>query len=424
MNSPVALLPRSRASLSLSAVLALVVLAAGMLVFQGCGGDGGGTGPSGETETAAINSATALQEDCFALLEDLFAVMDTASAVDSVVKVFRADSTVAMADTNSQGIYVEYKCGMRGGIILDYRDDPVGPGPSPPGPPDGAGRGGKWLGRARHAGEARGGLTALGSVPADKRTVILNPHYYERDEYTDLIVETYDEYFPVPGFYEPETYFNEECRLEKFTFLESYGIVHLYSHGWAWPSDSYIVTVYMMTGETVNERTSNIYWRDITEGDVPLVIGPHGHKYFISPDFVAKWNNFEADTTLIYGGFCYSMLGGWGGALVDAGAGGYFGFNWSVYTNWNAGWAISLFTEMSDTLRIHPMTTVGWLYGTPYLDKLYYDEEAPEGFVGIYYLGDNDLALYHTRVQVDFALIDEVGIDLMCDIDWDCTSPR
>ena len=45
--------------------------------------------------------------------------------------------------------------------------------------------------------------------------------------------------------------------LEFFTQLSGYGIIHIYSHGMAWPDDEHIQEVYVMTGEPVKD--------DITE---------------------------------------------------------------------------------------------------------------------------------------------------------------
>ncbi len=389
-------------------IILLVPLCSGLLLTPGCGG-GGGTGTPDGDGIDDINRAVALQESTYALLDDLLAVMDTAAALDSVVDVFMADDLVQAADTNSQGVYVEYKSGMRGGIMLAYEEGPLGD--TPPLEP-GAGRPGAFL---RLAGNA---------VPAAGRTVLLNPHYYERENFTRGILDVYDSCLPLVGFDEPERYFVEDCTLDKMTFLENYGVVHIYSHGWAWPGRRDLETVYLMTGEFVNERTSGLFRRDIRSGDVPLVIGPHGHRYFVSPEFVAARNDFSADTTLIYGGFCYSFLGGWPEAMTAAGAGGYLGFTWSVATDWNAYWAQAFCLSMTDTSRLHPMTVADWFAGTPSIPKEYAHAGAPGGWVSVMYLGRTDLALFHDRVEVDLSRVNEVWIDLMADIDWACDTER
>jgi hypothetical protein len=387
------------------AVLLIIPLAMGLLILSGCGGDGGGTGPGDGGKAEEIKQAAALQESTYAVLTDLLAVMDTSAALDSVVRVFRADALVESAGTNSQGIYVEYTSGTRGGIILDYREDSLGTTPA-----------------LEIAQRPAGGFPRLATevVPADERTVILNPHYLDRENYTRDILDCYDALLPTVGFLEPERYFLQECTLNKYTFLEHYGIIHFYSHGWAWPWEHNIQTVYLMTGEEVNDATTNLFWRDICSGDVPLVIGEHGHKYFVSPDFIAAYNDFSPDTTLIYGGFCYSSLGGWPATMIAAGAAGYFGFDWSVRTNWNAYWARAIISYMADTLYLHPLTVGQWIYYTPKVPKVYEDETAPYGTVALLYNGNSNLALYHDRVEIDLTSMNEVWIDLMVDIDWTC----
>ncbi len=64
--------------------------------------------------------------------------------------------------------------------------------------------------------------------------------------------------------------------------------------------------------------------------------------FFVSPQFIDTHNDL-GDDTLFYGGFCYSGLGSWPEVMVEGeGVGGYFGFDWSVWTYYNAYWNFHL----------------------------------------------------------------------------------
>ena len=180
-----------------------------------------------------------------------------------------------------------------------------------------------------------------------------------------------------------------------------------------------------MTGEDINERTTNRYKNDIFNGSVPLVIGIQGHKYFVNPNFIAKWNNFEKDTTLISGGFCYSYLGGWPGVMKSSGAGGYFGFDWSVYTDCNADWAKALFRDLTDTTNNLPMTVQNWMINTPEIPKYYYKYEGEKvRKVQIKYDGYKDLALFERKTRdwkwpLLILSISPIGAQVERHITWD-----
>lgn len=351
-----------------------------------------------------VNNVLTIQEEAYEMLTQLLNTTDTSAAKDSVLNLLLRDPIVQNAGTNTQGIYIQYENGIRGGIIIDFEDDPTDT-VSP-----------FEIDQAAHY---KSGIRP-DAVPAEERNAILNPHYYEREWYTQKILSTYDNRLPIGGFYEPEAHFNDDCSLEKFTFLENYGIIHIYSHGWAWPSSRNIIDVYLMTGENVNERTTNLYWKYIASGDIPLVIlDDETQKYFISPEFICDFNNFSDDSTLIYGGFCYSYLGNWPELIINAGALGYFGFNWSVMTKYNAKWARALVTDLTNTDRLIPMTVTDW-FNDSRVKKSYSCNKAPGNAVKIMYYGHPDAALLRKKIQVDLTKINEVQCDLMADIEWNC----
>ena len=142
----------------------------------------------------------------------------------------------------------------------------------------------------------------------------------------------YNDIFPRVGFTKPEIYLNGKATLDLFTSLSGYGIIHIYSHGWAWPSKWNTTEVYLMTGETIDPVTSQKYEKELYDGNIPLIKN-HGtfEHYWLHPDFFASKNNFEKDSTIFYGGFCFSFLGGWPDKILNKSkALAYTGFTWKV----------------------------------------------------------------------------------------------
>jgi len=386
----------------------MVILVAIPFFWVGCNKDRE-EDPPDLVEIEKINNAVLLQEDAYDQLTDLLQSEDTLTAKNTILTTILNDPLVQSAGINSQGLYIQYVNGMRGGLIIDFEDfpdDTLTPfeietvqSLKSDLPPD--------------------------VIPADERTVILNPHYYERERFTQKILRTYDKRLPIANFYKPELHRNEDCSVEKFTFLENYGIVHIYSHGWAWPNSSNIMTVYLMTGESDNSSTTSYYWKQILSGDIPIVtIGRKSHKYYVSPDFIAEWNNFEEDTTFIYGGFCYSFLGGWPETMINAGAAGYVGFDWSVQTRWNAAWARSIIYHLTNTDRLIPMNITDWFGATPSIPKQHECKKVPGKFTYILYQGNPVLALLPKTILADLSKVNEVQCDVMSTIQWTCSTPN
>jgi len=177
--------------------------------------------------------------------------VDSLEVINQLQQYFLGDPSVTSATIGGQGIAVQYSNGMRGGIFLDPKDGPVndtmtiGPPPSVPFP----------------------GLNEK-SLVNRKTMVLLNPSYWERSAYTDQIITQYrDKFLPKIGF-TLETYKNEEANVDRFTQLSGYGIIQIYSHGWAWPKETDIKDVYLKTGEVENDYTTEKYALRMLTGDI------------------------------------------------------------------------------------------------------------------------------------------------------------
>ena len=330
------------------------------------------------------------------LFEDLTTSMDTLAAMDSVLKVFLQDTLVEWGEVDEQGIAIQYKNGIRGGIFIDPLDSP-----------DSSGFVFKGLNK-----ENLNPTNYQNIIPGSKKTIFLNPSYWERKKYADILINNYNNNLPKVDFEKPVIYKNEEVTIDQLTKLSNYGIIHIYSHGWAWPKSTNIVEIYLLTGETWSDETVDNYIAELFGGDVTIVYTFNDKKnhFLVSPKFIATYNNFSNNSSLIYGGFCYSYLGDWPEIMINtAGAGGYFGFDWSVYTNRNAKWNYELIKNLTDENNLSGNTTGDWINND--MEKYYWSKKQNR-YVSIEYYGYTDLALIEKDesvpdfnrcgVQVDF----------------------
>ena len=88
----------------------------------GCSGDKS-TNPGFDSETQQIvDEVTELQTTGYSHFSDLLAEMDTTAAIDSVFKFIMRDESVDTGSVSEQGIIIEYKNGVLGGIFIDPQD--------------------------------------------------------------------------------------------------------------------------------------------------------------------------------------------------------------------------------------------------------------------------------------------------------------
>lgn len=286
---------------------------------------------------------------------------------------------VQSGKTIDQGIYLTFSDGTQGGIMLNGNDDPeFNEVPETP---------------ERESLDLRPSVQSK-SQPVISNTIFLNPHYSERKRYADWLINKYKIYFPVAGYEEPEIYINEECTLDKFASLGNYGIIHIYSHGIK-ISDQYVL---LLTGEPLNIATTTKYSEDIKANKIlrfRLMTGKN--VYVITPDFIKDNNDFKDKNKLVFGGFCYSFLGGWPQMFYDGYEGGYFGFSNSVYTDKNVKWAEDLFYNLSNPYNFEPKRAIDWR-NTTALNNTYTDDKGED--VSIKYMGLTDLALWKWETTI------------------------
>ncbi|RJP64515.1 MAG: PKD domain-containing protein [Ignavibacteriales bacterium] len=352
-----------------------VLILAMFFIFSSCNKDDNGVQPT-ENEPTFTDNIKAMQEKGDNLLSTLLAVKDTASALDSVLKVFLKDTTVLTGEVNSQGIAIKYKNGIIGGIFIVPED-------------------GEPLRKSTFEKTSLNPADPDSYSPTNKKTIFVNPHYAERQPQANSIINLYNAIFPRIGYNPPITLLGEAATVDAMLNLSGYGIVHIYSHGWAYPSKWNITEVYLLTGEEVNAATNEKYKEELYNGNIPLIqIHQDDMRYFISPYLFSNHNNFANDSTIVYGGFCYGFLGSWPNAMIDISkAGAYTGFTWRVETNWNASQARSLFDTLSNNSLKMPRSLDYWFTQTPTIAKQRWDNE-DKLFCRMQYTGHSDLILW------------------------------
>ncbi len=307
-------------------------------------------------------------------LYDCLLTMDSMDAINQAYQAFLNSETVSSATINSQGIAVQYSNGMRGGIFLNPRDEE------------------SELGKPEPLSPLNYQENSLKSLVNKRKMILINPHYFERRFYTDQIKRISSANLSRVDIDLSTFYVNEEATVDRFTELSGYGIIQIYSHGWAWPKEENITDVYLLTGETANDVTSAKYWNELKTGNIPImkIAGPN--KYLVAPQFIRDYNDFSKDTVMFYGGFCYSFLGNWPDIIETFADGSYLGFDWSVYTNYNANWSVNSIFNLSDTSLSQAMNLEAWMQDAS-VEKSYWNEE-DQRTVHIYYTGDGDLKLW------------------------------
>ncbi|NTW26633.1 MAG: hypothetical protein HGA37_18185, partial [Lentimicrobium sp.] len=337
------------------------------------------------------HNVIALQDTAAVKWTNWLQTMDSLEAVNELQQFFLSDPSVTSATIGSQGIAVQYSNGIRGGFFLNPQDDP----------------GGDELNLEPEMMMPASNLIEK-SLVKNKKVIFINPHSFDRGEYNQKIKNKYNEVLPKVGF----TLKDEDIHnylgadLKFFTQLSGYGIIHIYSHGMAWPDEEHIQEVYVMTGEIVSDDITEKYQDEIKSGEIIICNAhfgnaPYGKQYndlyWISEKFIANKNDFSKDTVLFYGGFCYSMLGNWDQLYKKFAKGSYFGFDWVVRSTYCNNWFASLADSLCDTSAKIPYNAGKWILG-PSIPKSYVDDLGKT--VNIRCVGDSSLALWGDSIQI------------------------
>jgi len=237
-----------------------------ILIAIGCTENDTPTEPANNDEAEKIyNDIVLPQEANYGLLTNMLTEIDTLSALDSVLSIFMKDTLVEQGEITAQGIWIKYRSGVIGGLLIDPKDGPDSLGI-----------------QLNKNFESYSSNINKNIVPSSKRTTFINPIYSDRKTWSDLMIGNYNDRFPTAGYQKPEIYNNSAATVAKFANLSDYGIIHISSHGFAAPNEDNIVEVYLMTGEAYNETTSKEYDEGITRGRIPIITDAGKTHFWIS----------------------------------------------------------------------------------------------------------------------------------------------
>ena len=339
---------------------------------------------------AYYNNVIDLQTQAGEKYETWSKTMDSLEAIKKLQQFFLDDTTVTSATIGSQGIAVQYSNGMRGGIFLD--------------PQNGSAEGTLGSGSPENIVKAS---SSINTMVNGRKAICLFPVYWQYVDVLDVIERYYTSRLPYVGMNLTRVYQNTAVTVDRFTELSGYGLIHIDSHGWAWPKEWLILDVYLQTGELINEITAQKYFNDLITGKVLMASaliakkGKRDNCYFLSPRFIASHNDFSKDTVLFFGGFCYSNLGGWPELYKNSGDGGSFGFDWSVHYERQDEWGRSLIDHLTNEQSRPPGNTGDWMAGP--LQKWYFDKRNNRN-VSIQYNGNPTLTLWQEPEIVTLAV--------------------
>jgi len=330
--------------------------------------------------------------------------MDSLDAVNELHQFFLSDTSVASATVGSQGIAVDYKNGMRGGIMLNPKDSP-----------DEA--------EMTNYGSERAWKTPEGykAIVNNSKMIFLNAHYFQRSSWTDAAIENSTDYVKRIAYELNPVYKDDEVTLDRYCQLSGYGIIRIHAHGMAWPNDANVVETYLMSGEAANNATSKKYGDDLKAKNVIVLNVKNSNSelvpspiYLVSKDFITAHNDFSKDTVFFYGGFCYSFLGTWPLIEESFAKGTYLGFNWAVRTTFCYNHGDFSLDYLTDTSVSVPKTS-GQYMGEPDPPKQYTKTENGVLItVKLLYSGDPDLTLWTKTAVTTNAVTDIDTVSATC----------
>jgi len=314
-----------------------------------------------EAQQGYINEIIDIQDDAGDILEDLFSSgLDTTSVKDSVANYFKKNNSVENVWINSRGVAVEYKSGFQGGIFL-----------SP----------------FKKTNLSKIIFTQEQKLKIDKpviplinptTTIFIEPAYQEFKKFADNNIVTSNIEFRKIHIEDFNAVFDNNAKLSVLKNLSQYGLIHLAGHGWAWPVEPDEVgfrDIFYLTGEEVTKEDiiknkytiaelkkiliSSIYSYNIDDNTIY-----NQKRIWISPKYISDNNKFKVDSTVVYGGFCYSNLGNWSKELVNiAGAEVYIGYDSWVDATPDQEWIREFYHDLCDTSYTDPFVVEQWYNG-------------------------------------------------------------
>lgn len=281
------------------------------------------------------------QENYFNIYKDLLALTDSISALDSVLNLFKKNPDVRWAEKSINGIDVQYKNGMRGGIITTD----------------------SYLSKAANLNESL--LTddkiktlqkAFANItPLSKKSIIISLF----DFYLEITEEAFYQYLPSIGFETPVVYasiINPDA-INTFKNLSEYGLIYINSGGFPWPSYNPEET-YIVTKISPEESVYIKHFEDFLNGNLMVKFSWFwGNKVLVGSNFITAHNNFELNKPLIIASYGFSIFGELANKIKSETKGALIGYDWVSPDNDDLIWINDLIFSMTQ----EPINIKQWM---------------------------------------------------------------
>lgn len=357
-----------------------------LIVFASCKKKSEEPGSPGlsEEDQAYYENIVSLQENAVNNYIEWLKSMDSLQAINQLQQFFLADPSVKSAIISEQGICVQYTNGICGGVVLNTLRPKS--------------REGLNLSNSSLSPCAN---SKVKSLVNKKKMIYLSPCYWDKKSIsTDPVLAMYYNALPKVGFDNPLFYKNVEVTLDLLTSLSGYGIIHIDAHGLRFdagePNPELPRDNYFITGEALNQKTTDKYWEDLKNGNIGIPelcnIGevPDQNKflksYWASTKFLAAHNDFSKDTVLFMAMYCNSRSQWTDRFRANFAKLAHVCFFNSVCDTNCHIWATSLIDSLCDTTARPHYSTGRWLSG-PYPPKHQFGDN-------IFIRGDQDLSLW------------------------------
>ncbi|MBD3217373.1 MAG: hypothetical protein GF310_03790 [candidate division Zixibacteria bacterium] len=351
-----------------------------LLLLLVCSEDTTGPDENDFVHPITIQACFDLQDSIAQSLLNWLDVTDTTAALNSTRRLLlEAEDLVDTAYVHSQGIAIEFKTGMRGGIMIDALDGlPLVAEDAPP--------------NASPAPEPKVVETRPGSL----RALLLCPIYLERREIVDSLIESMGSDLARAGYGTFIKRLGNICTISHFNDLEGFGIIHIYSHGFVWPDDESHEEVYLMSSESA-ERLNRDYEDELLDGRLaPIYIPGRGNLYFIGSSYISAQNNLENSSPLVCFSFRNGINSNWTEKFyTELNAGACVGVDGPLKADQNLEWSSGIYAALTDTSEEITTTLSEWRNS---IDAEYdYDDDI---ITRIDYAGPDDFIIWK-RVHID-----------------------
>ncbi len=352
-----------------------------LTVLLVCSEDSTGPDERDFVHPITIQACFDLQDSIAQSLLHWLDVTDTTAALNSSRRLLlEAQDLVDTAYVNSQGIAIEFKTGMRGGIMIDALDGlPLVPEDAPT--------------NASPSPEPK----VVEIRPGSLRALLLCPIYLERREIVDSLIESMGSDLARSGYGTFIKRLGKICTINHFNDLEGFGIIHIYSHGFVWPEDESHEEVYIMSSESA-EKLIRDYEDELLDGKLaPICIPGRGNIYFIGSSYISAQNNIEDFTPLVYFSFRNGINSNWTEKFyTELNAGACVGVDGPLKADQNLGWSSGMYAALTDTSEEITTTLSEWRNS---IDAEYdYDEDI---ITRIDYAGPDDFIIWK-RVHIEY----------------------